>query len=269
MLPFNNTKTLMYILNELYAQLNVNPDLDKNTTLNTKYQIFQDELPTTFPPKIQYFGIGVNGFKNVDDNTGSIPRKPNPKNMDLYYPIPIRCVPTNIDLIPEERDKYRIRVLQVINGQEYWCYYLKKLEFLTSNITLVKTNLLTGLEESVDIEYTYLNPTPDELAVPDENDDTEEYNTYIDAVIKLTGEELSNTINVLYNGDISFGRVSEIGLYSGEDKVVTDDFGTSYTESIYTQLVCHECNTGVADFSNPAINFEKIIRITESTGFIL
>ena len=56
----------MYIINELHAQLNIDPNLDKNTTLNTKYQLFQDELPTVFPPKIQYFGIGINGFKTVE-----------------------------------------------------------------------------------------------------------------------------------------------------------------------------------------------------------
>ena len=268
MLPFNSTKTLMFILNELHAISKIDPLIDINTTLNTKYQIFNEELPTIYPPKIQYFGIGVNGFRSTDSRDGFLPYKPDPRNMDLYHPIPIRVVPKDNDLEPEERDKYRIRVLKTINNEEYWCYYLKKLEILSTNSVKVKVNLLTGEEELFDIDYNYLNPVPQDIAVPNEEDDTEEYNVYIDTLLQLTGEELYNTINVMYNGNLQYGLVSEIGLYSGEDRIVTDDFGTSYIESIYTQLTCHECNLGM-DLTNINTSVEKVIRITQSTGFVL
>jgi len=269
MLPFYNTKTLICVRNELIGRTNlINVDMLKDSTINSKYDIYKDILPSFFPTKINYFGIGNNGFKTLDDMNSLIPRKPDFRNMDLYSPIPFRCVPIDDDLDEMTQAKYRMKVMKLYNDINYWCYYLKVIEYLSTDINLVYTNLETGDEDTLIINYNNLNPIPSDIVSPDSIDSTYECNAYVDTKLIIEGNEIIEAINILYNGDLSKCNISEIGLYSGEDKVVQDSLDNEYTEAIFTQLMTHHCFTGV-DLSNPSTVYEKDLRIVESTGFVL
>jgi hypothetical protein len=268
MLPFYNTKTILAIYNELSSKVSLPDGLLLDSTINSKYDLFKDLTPEVFPPKIKYFGIGIRGFRAFNDQNSTIPYKPDPSNMDLYYPIPFRCVPISNDLEEIERKKYRIRVMKSFNGINYWCYYLKELKYISSNIELVETNLETGDENQVLLNYNNLNPTPVDIVVPGFVDNTLEYNAYVNTIVEVTGDEVIESINILYDGDLTKCNISEIGLYSGEDRIVTDSIGNEYTESIYTQLMTHHCFNGT-DLSNPSSSLIRNVRIVESTGFVL
>ena len=71
----------------------------------------------------------------------------------------------------------------------------------------------------------------------------------------MTGAEVTEAINVLYNGDLRYAKVSELGLFSGEDQTVTGADGNNvamtYTEAVFVQLALHYCYLGT-DLSNAA-----------------
>ena len=149
-LPYQLTKTLLCSVNELQGVSAVDPLYPLNTTINFKRNIEANTTPANLPT-ISYFGIGINGFKNLNDQNLSAPYRPSSYNMDLYEPLPFRVVPASEDLTPVEQSQYRIRVLQEVNGEFYWCYYLKKLTILGNRIKIVETNLTTGDETELQV----------------------------------------------------------------------------------------------------------------------
>ena len=140
-------------INEIHASSpsDVEYTLLPDTTLNSKYGIYSnivnefDELPV---PKIMYFGLGLNGFYNVDDGNMSAPYHPAADELDLYEPIPIRCVPVDNDLSSTERANYRMRVEKIFNGARYYCYYLKKITLVDNAVKLTRTNPVNKKEGS-------------------------------------------------------------------------------------------------------------------------
>ena len=125
MIPFNSTKTMLAIYNELQSRTPFDYIQPIETTINHKYDVLTSETPSKFPTKVLYYGIGIGGFKVVDDRNSCLPYKVSPKNLDLYQPIPFRCVPVDNDLSDVERAMYRMRVLRTFNNINYWCYILK------------------------------------------------------------------------------------------------------------------------------------------------
>lgn len=268
MLPFYNTKTLLCIYNELLNRVDIpNISLLPESTLNAKYDLFPTELPTQQPLKIKYYGIGINGFEILASQNATTPYKPEPTNMDLYFPIPFRCVPVSDDLSDIDRALYRMRVKRTFGGIDYWCYYLKVIEYLSSEVELTKIDLETGIEDQIVLDYNNLSPTPVSIVTPGMIDNTNEYNSFVNTKTEILGSEIIEVINILYNGDLAKATVSELGLYSGEDLSVNVE-GVDYIESIYTQMMTHHCFNGI-DMSNPSASIIKNVRIIESTGFIL
>ena len=61
-----------------------------------------------------------------------------PTNMDLYEPIPFRCVPIENDLTPEERANYRLREIRLINGSNYCLYWLKLITYDPDTVSILQ-----------------------------------------------------------------------------------------------------------------------------------
>ena len=267
MLPtYNIAKTILCTYNELKVITPLTSKLFLNTTLNYKYNLFPNNTPVS-TPKIKYFGIGLKGYKNLDDQQLAAPYVPKPTNMDLYDPIPIKVVPVTDDLAPEERSKYRLRVKQNINGQDYWCYYLKLIEYQSTYVKLIETDLETKLEEEIEeLDPANLNPEPTDVSTTGSISYDKEQNAVADALITITGEEILESLSII-RGDTSLVRVSEIGLYSGEDLNVTVD-GVSYTEAIYVQLAYHMTSLG-DDLSNPSNVVTRTIRLSSASSYLV
>jgi hypothetical protein len=64
----------------------------------------------------------------------------------------------------------------------------------------------------------------------------------------LTGAEIHEAINYKYGGNLNLARISELGIYQGQDRSISanDYLGNpfNYVESIMTQLVFHRTWTG-------------------------
>ncbi len=245
-------KVLLGSVRELEASLGLTGVYDTNSTLNAKYNTFPSLVPTALPTLL-YFGIGIGGCFNVNGANLSEPYPVLKTNMDLYIPIPFRCVPVEQDLTSQEKVQYRMRVRKTIGGADYFLYYLKLITFNQSTVQLTQTNPTTSLQTPYTLDYSNLNPTPPTVnssGVITSN--VVEVNASVTSGLALTGAEVVEVVNVLYNGDLRFARISELGLYSGQDRVVTgvDANGNplSYTEAVLAQLNVAYTNNG-DDFS--------------------
>lgn len=239
---------------------------EREFTLNNHLNIFPNETFSTLP-KLRYFGVGIKGCYNADDDILVSAYNPSRSNMNLYQFIPIRCVPVDEDLSDSERVNYRLRQRKTINGVEYFLYYLKVLEFGDA-IKFKRINPLTGLEEAYELDSSYLSPTPvkpsTNTTVTSSTSSVVAYNT---AKVALSADEVLEYINVAYNGDTRYARISEIGFFTGVDKVVTgtssQNVSIDYTEAIYTQLFQHLCYSGIS-LSRSGVSLDSTFEITSS-----
>ena len=265
-------KTITRWINEISSSANSSYEFLLNTTLNSKYNVFQTEEPQSVP-KLMYFGLGINGFYNVDDGNLSAPYYPAADELDLYEPIPLRCVPVAEDLSSAERAQYRMRVEKTVNGERYYCYYLKCLSVMDNVVKLTRTNPISKEEEPFELSASKLTPTP---RIPTTSGEVEGTITEVNASLALginwMGSEVLEAINVLYNGDMRRAKISEIGIYSGEDREVNGYNSNSetlrYTESIYTQLAYKICNIGSV-VTSPTYDGSRQLHLTNSSTLLM
>lgn len=270
---FRTVKTLLGVQRQMESILDISPINDPQTTLNTKYGVKADTpLTTNGRPKIRYFGVGINGFRNIDDTNLSEPNEVRATNMDLYTPLPIKCVPFEQDLSAVERANYRMRVVTTISGEQYVLYYLKKLNMLDATVSFTQKNS-EGVEEPYTIDYANMSPTPPDPSINGVvNDASQDINVSASAQLLVLGEEIQEAIQVIYGGDMRYAKISEIGLYQGEDQSVTaNDFsGTpfNYTEAIMTQLAMHRTWNGT-DMSTPSSQLDLLYRFSSDALVLL
>lgn len=282
-----STDTILGMINQYHAMLGHNK-MDyvymPNTTINKKYECFapvqtgdlwqnipRDANNNPVAPTIGYFGVGIRGFYNItaDDEISPLsqPYAPKATEMDLYRPIPIRCVPKDYDLSASERAKYRMRTEMVIDGNTYICYWLKVLEF-DSNINIVQIDG-AGNETAYNIEENISNLTPTPVAPTTPSVITGSSKVVISANLKceLEGREVLEAINTIYHGDLRRARISEWGIYTGGDAVVQNG-DLRYTEALYVQLAAKRCTTGV-DMSNSSAVQQEILTIQNGNLLLL
>lgn len=252
---FRTVDTLLFTQRMMEAMSNIAPTNDPATTLNTKYSVDAGvDFSVGGRPKVQYFGIGINGFHNVEDENLSEPNEVLPTDMDLYTPLPIRCVPFEEDLSDVERANYRMRVVQTYGADQYVLYYLKKFTLLSAAAEFTITDG-DGNESAYVIDPGNLSPTPPDPATQGViNAQANAINVSARAQLLVTAEEIAEAINVIYGGDMRYANISEIGIYMGEDQTrsAVDHTATpfNYTEAIMAQLAVHRTWNGV-DMSAP------------------
>ena len=264
------SNTLLGTIRQLYAYSGLTPVYDTSATLNAKYGVAQTLTPTSLPP-IAYFGIGIGGCFNVSSGNLSQPFPVLATNMDLYIPIPFRCVPVDQDLSSTERSLYRMRVRKTINGSDYYLYYLKTITFNQSTVQLTETDPVTALQSPYVLDYSNLNPVqPTMSSTGTMTSSAAEVKASVTSTLQITGAEVTESINVLYNGDLRYARVSEIGLYSGQDRSITgtDVNGNpiSYVESVLAQLNMG-CNWNGDDYSS--VSRVSSYQIVQGSGDVL
>ena len=225
-------------------------------------------------PKLQYFGIGIGGSYNADDGILVSAYNPSRTDMNLYHMIPIRCRPVDEDLTDAERAKYRLRTKKILNdGNEYYLYYLKVLDF-DAEVKLKKINMSTGAESNYNLSKEFLDPIPKkpDTSVTIETNDTSIV-AYRDATVEVSAEEVLEYINIQYNGDTRYARISEIGFFTGVERNILIDVQQgnqlvqkNYKEAVYVQLYNHATWLGTS-LSSEGMSIESTFQIT-STGSI-
>lgn len=224
-----------------------------HSTLNERFNINASMMPAdTDLPHIRYACIGNGGHKVVIGSNNISLNKPIqhlPRHSGLYNHLPFVLRPLTNDLTPQQRAKYRLRNVVTIGGVAYSAYWLKALDLTGSVVESDYYTVNNGITTSTTFapNSNDLNPTAPDLSstgVVSTSGD------YIAASTKVPFElnasdilELGNVANIMY-GDKDYAIISEIGLCSGIDKVVTGDFNgvqASYTEAIGVQISNFVC----------------------------
>lgn len=258
-------RVVLGVVNELELMTGATPLYDTNSTLNAKYKVAQSMVPGSGQhPTLRYFGIGRRGTVNVSDD-GTTPRMVMGDNLDIYGPIPFRCVPIEQDLDTDTQKQYRIRTLIQVGSDTYVCYYLKLMQYTNTSVVMERVNPSSQVLESYTLDYGKLTPTPPTTTIDGSTTAIgSEIDIGISATLPVTGAELLEGINVLYGGDLDKARITEIGLYTGTDAVVQGTAAgqttINYTESIMTQLAVHRTFNGndmstAAAVWNPTMSF--------------
>ena len=244
------------------------PELTLNNYYNiaTQYNTLNGEVP-----KLRYFGVGIKGCYNADDGILSSAYNPERTDMNLYQLIPIRCRPVDEDLSDSERSKYRLRLRKTLtDGNEYFLYYLKVLNF-DEDVRFKSVNTSTGAEDTYELSTEYLDPKPKK---PNTNVTIETSATsivaYCEANVEISGKEVLEYINVAYNGDTRYAKISEIGFFTGIDREVpgsvvsnNQSVAINYTEACYTQLYNHATWLGTA-LSSEDMTIQSTFQITSN-----
>lgn len=259
--------TILGAMNQFQAFADLEFVDDIRTTLNAKYNLFPDRHPTTVP-MLRYFGIGIRGYQNTDGNQGARPFNPKATDMDLYTPIPIRCVPATNDLTQTERQRYRMRVRATYNGVEYICYYLKTIVWDPNHVELVQKDT-EDVETPYALDPSNLSPEPPTFEVGG-SIDTNLNRVIVRAtgVCEISGAEVMEAVNVIYGADISKARISEMGFYTGcdigvdGDEQPVDGNGVN-KEAIYVQLCKKRCTLGT-DLSDPGSSMRPYVSFESS-----
>lgn len=212
--------TTWFIKNVLEMTSGREVTVDRNTTLNEKYNILPNERPKAGEfPTINYIGIGMGGI-------GDTVKLAYHSSIDasLFEPIPFICRELDNDLSPSDRLKYRMRVLKTIDGEEYAFYYLRRLPTTSDRIEikkLVKDSSTAATIVDIDSDDpTILSPVPKFTGELDLTK-TEFYVVDSNINFNLTIEdklEIKNAYRILYNTD-EIPPITEIGIFYGSDQV--------------------------------------------------
>lgn len=262
-----DTTTLLGSQLGLSTLLPLNFDLDYEFTLNNHLQIQPNVAPDSMP-RLRYFGVGINGSYNANDQNLISVYNPQRTDMNLYTLIPIRCRPVDEDLSEAERANYRLRTRAMLqDGNEYFLYYLKVLEF-TQSVQFKRIDTATGREEPYELNAANLNPTPVKPATDVVlSSDTAEIVAYCPVTLTVSANEVLEYINVQYSGDTRYARVSEIGFFTGDDKKVQGSSGQgvqiTYTEALGVTLYNHMTWQG-ASLTNAGMSMVAPFEITSS-----
>lgn len=268
----SSDKATSYITNTLFGDGNslesilpvrVPYETMLNTTINSKYSVFEKEIPFENQiPKLLYFGIGRGGYYHLDDRNVPAAYRPKQVNMDLVDPFFTRLVPEDEDLSPEERANYRIRTRIEIKGKKFIGYRLKVIKVNPNGIQY------TWIDPADNVEKPYV-PDQQNLISPTytKGKDTgslvsrPRIRVKCDLELNITGAELFEHVNYIY-GDPRYAVGSEWGLFTGCDRTLTgydhNNVAFDYTEAIFTRMVSCMC-TGPHQFENTSTAIQKIL----------
>lgn len=217
------------------------------STLNEHFQI---EHGTAFPantkPEIKYLVIGRGGHANVPGNSGLTDlREHRIDNACLMAHLPVRVVPANADLPPDERDKYRLRRLETHKGQQWFVYYAFVIKDISTDIDVkIGTKTDGGISyKDFEAKPEQLNPQPVTIVEGVRNRSTDkQVSVKSPFPIKLLATDIAyiiEAVNLIHAGDLRYAQISEMGVVSGFDKTVTSNAGgtsISYTEVVAAQI---------------------------------
>ncbi|QCW23287.1 hypothetical protein HWC35_gp047 [Vibrio phage USC-1] len=228
-------------------QLNIPP----NTTLNEHHEI---EVNNSLGVKngqdfvLGYFGVGIKGYQVVGNHPiTQVPvnytNQHQPFDQNLFYSIPLCARPLDDDLTEQEREKYRIRTIKILDGVPTALYWLMKTGMSEFNPKTKRAYRKPDTGNEVPEDYVYrpesLNPEPITLS---SNGTVPLSNTYLTSSglmdLSLNGtalEELRNVCRLMF-GDPSLAAVSEYQIVWGIEST-TEGQGPGGTTFRHKELI--------------------------------
>lgn len=225
------------------------------TTLNEKLGIYREESlnlsPRTYP-QTRYMCIGDKGHKNIKlqphDVETVVPIQHLATDASLKRLIPFVMRKLGEDLTDVEKEKYGLRRKEVFNGEEYWCYYLRRIPTNTTNIEMAHVTI----DQDGNRLTTPFTPTRENLD-PELNDysykgtntiKAEYIESYAILDLSFDADELKELRNValIRYGDVRAAIISEIGLVAGIDnkiEYIRDDGSNGSMREVLGATLCN------------------------------
>lgn len=211
----------------------------KNTTLNEKFDIDPNYvIPDDVYPTLKYFALGIGGDSIISNGDGYKYSRHSPVDAALFSHVPFIMRPLTADLNETERLRYRFRKIEIFDGTEFACYYLKVIETIELRDYFYKITTKDGL--SVLSIYNIntdklLNPVPKNRTIDSVSISDYEYVTKMSKLrFELTIDELKELSDVLYKRGLTTKQITEIGVCTGIDKDIAGS-----PESVATQVAFH------------------------------
>lgn len=251
---------------DLCQKFNVPYVINSNTTLNEKFEIEIDkELPNDTYPYLQYMAIGTGGVFINDSLDGLNISKHGPMDGALFEHIPFIIREPDKDLVPAQREKYRLRKEETINGAPYICYYLKELDNIRveDNFYSVSTvNERSSMALYNTNNSKILNPEPRHTMKDHIDVESNSYAAIVAKVdVSLSDDELEeiNQNMIIMYGEDNTKYLSEIALCSGLD-ITTEE---THLEAICVQTMFFvDIEFKVSDSLKNNIAFNKAIELS-------
>jgi hypothetical protein len=230
--------------------LGLSYETDENSTLNQKFNIRPELKLEGRLPHVNYLCIGNGGHRMIAGADGipyTSPINHRASDAALYNHLPFVVRPINEDLTIEQRERYALRRIETIRGEQYIVYYLKRMNLSNIATFLEHTVVEEGVLKKTPFNATNenLNPTPPDLPHAGVITTDGSYLTS-SAILTIQFEEfdvneLVNAALILYENE-QYAAISEIGLCSGVDTVVnaSESAGAfNYREAIEVQIATH------------------------------
>lgn len=257
--------------------LGIPNELEEYTTLNEKFNVATSHiLNPSDEQKMRYVAIGNGGHKMEVSGNSSLPvPKPQmhrPTDAALYSHLPFILRPAANDIDASTRINYALRKNMVVDGDEYFAYYLRRMDFTGVEAQMLLKNIENNIETTTPFIPTAgnLSPIPPEIStgsvVPTTGDFVLASAPISFILNEFDMDEIKNAANIIY-GSEDYAIISELGLVAGVDKVVsaTDYLGASfnYNEVIGAQICTHISTFHAVRFSNGGINSNFDVGATE------
>lgn len=237
--------------------------MQANTTLNEKFGILAGVAPAEgITPVAKYYCIGNAGHQ-LASGTGGIPLiesvQHTAEDAALYNHLPFILRATNNDISSSVQASYALRKQIVVNGLNYFAYYLKRIDTsaAVTNVTLQTNNGGTITSTNFVPTSANLSPTPPVVNSVGTNLLLAQYlNCSATLPISLTQQECTELLNaalILY-GDVRYAIISEMAICSGVDRIITLGNGSSFNEAIAVQVASFISSMHVIQFTSTGIN---------------
>lgn len=218
----SSQRTLYNIDLQLRQTTGIPYKLMENTTLNERFDIATGyNFEENEYPKLKYFTIGIGGDDILDGSIGYPVSSHSPVDACLYKPIPFVMRKASEDLTAAERIKYRFRKQEIINGESYYCYYLKLISGFNIRDEFYKINTIDGKSTLGLFNLSSINPlhpTPRDRGIEYDNlNNMVDLAHKIDIEFTLLPNELDELKKVLTIYKVPSTRITEIGLCTGVD----------------------------------------------------
>lgn len=260
------TRTLLGANLQTALLLNLPFTVSASTTLNEKFNIEAGTaLDPGVIPKVRYYCIGNSGHRVITGADGipyTSPINHRASDFALFNHLPFVLRELSDDLTLTQRAAYGLRKLEVINGVNYIAYYLKRIDVSSVSTEMYHTTVVDGISSTVPFIPGNDNLNPEHPALPNEGVISTDGNYLTASAIvpinftEFDVTELMNVASILYDNE-ERAIISEIGLCSGVDKVVTSTGAggnINYNEAIAVQIVTHITGYYPVGFTN--IGFE-------------
>lgn len=248
-----------------------------NSTLNDKFNASNTVgLSPADMPRMQYVAIGNGGHRMKVTGTGTLqvpePIQHRTTDAALYSHLPFVLRPIGNDLTASERERYALRRLEQYNGEDYFAYYLRRMDLTGVNAQMEYKTVVGDVTTTTPFTPTAgnLSPTPPVVVTGGSVTTSGDYVT-ASAIVYFNLDsfdvaEILNACNIIY-GSEDFAIISEIGLCSGVDKVVNafDSVGSTFNfnEVIAAQIVSHISSFHALRFTSAGVNTMFDVGATE------